>query len=64
VKKTRLTDKFDSNAYKEHYGEMALSLFLVSEEHTLSIFTANDPPTPRPGQTLIALVDKDRAAES
>lgn len=60
VRTTRLTEKFDFGAYRARYGDSALPLFLVSEERALAIFTVNDPPAPRPGQTLISLVEGDR----
>lgn len=57
VKKTKLTDEFDFQAFQAHYDGTAVPLFLVSESGKLTVFTAVDPPQPKIGQTVIALVD-------
>ncbi|NLS91031.1 MAG: hypothetical protein GXX96_02450 [Planctomycetaceae bacterium] len=57
VKKTKLTDEFDFQAFQAHYNGTAVPLFLVSESGRLTVFTAVDPPQPKIGQTVIALVD-------
>ena len=57
VKRTKLTEEFDFEAFQTHYNGTAVPLFLVSETGKLTIFTAVDPPQPKVGQTVIALVD-------
>lgn len=57
VKKTKLTDEFDFKAFQTHYNGTAVPLFLVSETGKLTVFTAVDPPAPKVGQTVIALVN-------
>ncbi len=57
IKKTKLTEEFDFEAFLERYGESTLPMFLITEAGNLVVFTAEKPPTPKPGQTLIALVD-------
>lgn len=63
VKSTRLSREFDYQAFRERHGEAALPLFVVSEAGSLLVCTADRPPAPRPGQTVIALVEApaDRA---
>ena len=56
VKKTPITEEFDYNAFREIYGQSAIPLFIITENKELKIFTADNKPTPRAGQTLISLV--------
>lgn len=56
IKKTKLTREFDYDSFREYYGN-AIPLFLISENRSLNVFSVDNPPTPRPGQTLIAIVD-------
>jgi peptidoglycan hydrolase-like protein with peptidoglycan-binding domain len=51
-----LTEEFDFDAFQRSYGETAIPLFLITETGDLIVFTATDPPVPRPGQVLISLV--------
>lgn len=57
VKRTKLTEEFDFAAFKAFYNGTAVPLFLVTETGKLTVFTALDPPQPKVGQTIIALVD-------
>lgn len=57
VKKTKLTEEFDFEAFKAFYNGTAVPLFLVTDTGRLTVFTAVDPPQPKVGQTVIALVD-------
>jgi hypothetical protein len=59
VKKTGLTEEFDFAAFRRRYSS-ALLLFVVTESGSLSICSAADPPSPSPGQTVIAVVDADQ----
>ncbi len=58
IKRTTLTREFDYEAFRKHYGDRAVPLFVVGDNR-LQIFNADRPPTPRPGQKLISLVDAD-----
>jgi NhaP-type Na+/H+ or K+/H+ antiporter len=57
VKATKLSQEFDYKAFRERYGEDALVLFVVTESGALQICTAEKRPSPKPGQTIICLVD-------
>jgi NhaP-type Na+/H+ or K+/H+ antiporter len=57
VKATKLSQAFDYKAFRERYGEDALVLFIVTESGALQICTADQSPSPKPGQTIICLVD-------
>ena len=58
VKKTKITSEFTYDDFRARYGESAILLFLVEESGALTVCTAEDGPTPEPGQTLICLVGK------
>lgn len=57
VKRMKLSSDFDHEAFLAHYGDLALPLFLVRENGELSLFSTGNSPAPRPGQTLISLVN-------
>ena len=57
VKRTPLTEEFDYSAWRRMYGETALPLFAITESKNLRIYTSESEPSPKPGETLIALVD-------
>ncbi len=56
VKATRLTAEFGYADFLERWPT-ALPLFLLEDTGRLTVFTAQDPPQPQPGQTIVALVD-------
>jgi hypothetical protein len=57
VKTTKLSPEFDYKAFRGRYGEDALVLFIGTESGALQVCTAEKAPSPKPGQTLICLVD-------
>ena len=57
VKKVRLTGEFQYDDFKDHYGQTALPMFLIDENGRMRIFTRDSSPTPKSGDSLIALVD-------
>ncbi len=67
VKTTNLTETFNYQTFMNRYKE-AIPLFLIGEKGKLTIVTVKDPPEPRPGQRLVAVVmngeANDRAAGS
>lgn len=68
VKATKLTPDFDYEDFQRQYGDQAVPLFLVTEKKKLRIFTEDNQPTPRSGNTIISLVessgDRDDVAPS
>jgi NhaP-type Na+/H+ or K+/H+ antiporter len=59
IKKTPLTEDFTFAEFRERYGPTALPMFLLSESGRLRVWTAEQPPTPQPGEKLISLIDSD-----
>jgi hypothetical protein len=57
VKATKLSQEFDYEAFKGRYGEDVLPLFVLTESGTLLVCTADKRPSPKPGHTLISLVN-------
>jgi NhaP-type Na+/H+ or K+/H+ antiporter len=57
VKATNLSDEFDYQAFRNLYGNSAIVLLVIDESGDLIVSTADGPLTPKPGQTLISLVD-------
>ncbi len=64
VKATKLSQEFDYAAFRGRYGEEALPLFVVTESGSLVVLTAEKKLSPKAGQTLISLVDPQRAASA
>ncbi len=58
VKSTNLTEEFDYETFKELYGDV-IPLFFIDEGGNLTVFTKRDPPEPRPGHRLIAIVNEE-----
>ncbi|NQT71176.1 MAG: cation:proton antiporter [Chloroflexi bacterium] len=57
MKATGLTEKFDHDDFDRLYGNTAVPLFLITETGNLAVFAADSQISPRPGDTLIGLVD-------
>jgi hypothetical protein len=57
MKSTPLTETFTFENFKEMYGESAIPLFLVLNDHSIRPFTINNPPAPKPGNILISLAN-------
>lgn len=57
MKATKITQQFDFGSFQAQYRGSALPLFLVGEEGGLTVFTADERPTPKAGQTLMSIVD-------
>jgi NhaP-type Na+/H+ or K+/H+ antiporter len=54
----RLTKGFDYEDFKGCFGKAAIPMFLLEEDGDLHIFTVEESRfTPRPGQTLVALIN-------
>ena len=61
VKKTKLTDEFTWQEFRDLYGPTAALLFVMTGKNALSVCTADQPIEPKPGHTVVALVDPDQA---
>ncbi len=64
IKVTALTKEFDWEAFMQRYGGTAVPLFVVDPGGKLTVFTADNPPKPRPGQKLISLISPVAEAEA
>ncbi len=58
VKATTLSEEFNYEQFQDQYGRSAIPLFLITEDGSLHIITHSQEMTPKPGQTIIALVDE------
>jgi NhaP-type Na+/H+ or K+/H+ antiporter len=58
IKRTPISDEFGMDEYHGRYGGAALPLFLV-DESKLEVFAVDNPPKPKPGQAIIALIDAE-----
>jgi NhaP-type Na+/H+ or K+/H+ antiporter len=57
IERTKLAPDFDPEAFRQRYGDRTLPLFLLQENGNLAVFATDRAPTPRPGQTLVHLVE-------
>lgn len=57
IKKTSLTAEFTYADFLKRYGDSALVMFIIDEGKKLEVRTAESTATPKPGQSLISLVD-------
>ena len=63
IKTSKLTEEFDFSAYLEHYGNEVVLLFIITEDKQLEVITAERERTPKPNQSIIALVPNDKNTE-
>jgi CPA1 family monovalent cation:H+ antiporter len=61
MRRTKLTQEFDFSKWLEKHQDTAVPLFLVTESGGLRVFTADNPPTPGTGQTILALGQPEAA---
>jgi len=61
VKKTKITEEYSFDNFLAAYGDTALVLFVIGENRTLNVITANESITPKPGQSIVAIVHEDAA---
>ena len=55
VKKTKLTDDFTFDDFKQQHGEDAIPLFLITEGGRIWVNTPEEEATPQPGQKVVFL---------
>ena len=58
VRTTLLTEEFEFTDFLEQYADKALPLGLIKENGDFVLWTANSPPSPKPGQKLLALIEE------
>jgi NhaP-type Na+/H+ or K+/H+ antiporter len=56
VKRTRLTEEFTLEDFAAQYGPEALTLFIASDDETLTVVATDTTEKPKPRQWLISLV--------
>jgi NhaP-type Na+/H+ or K+/H+ antiporter len=59
VKPTLLSTEFTYQGFREHYDDTAIILFVVTAAGRLNVITAQQPVEPKPGDTLISLVEEE-----
>jgi NhaP-type Na+/H+ or K+/H+ antiporter len=59
IKKTRLTDEYSFEDFRERYGDSAGVLFVLDKAKALKIQTTTDPLSPLSGDLLVALIDAE-----
>ncbi|MCC7474035.1 MAG: sodium:proton antiporter [Pirellulales bacterium] len=65
VKKTKLSIEFTWQDFRRVHGTTSTPLFVLTDTKSLSICSANHLLEPKPGQTVVALVDtKDNVLQS
>jgi len=57
LRKTRLTEDFTYEDFRQRYGESALVLFRITDSGKLLITATEEDAKPQPGQKLIGLVE-------
>ncbi len=58
IKSTKLTDKFDYNAFRKYYGEEVIPMFIITENRKIKVITTDEYDEPRPGHTIIAMLSE------
>ncbi|HLH80022.1 MAG TPA: sodium:proton antiporter [Chthonomonas sp.] len=56
IKRTTFSAQFTYSDYLQHYGERAIPLFLIGENHRVHIVAENPLPMPKEGHVLISLI--------
>ncbi len=57
VKATSLTEEFNYQDFLEYYNGQAIPLFLIRDNNNLHVFTKDSRIIPKPGNTVIAMVN-------
>jgi NhaP-type Na+/H+ or K+/H+ antiporter len=57
IQATKLTEDFDFNAFRRLHGDRALPLFVLEGARGLTVLGPDAPAAPRPGATLISLIE-------
>ena len=62
LKTSKMTETYNYEKFREHYGEDALPLFILTETGGLTTITAGAKVDPQPGQRLVSLVNGETDA--
>ncbi len=63
IRKTRLTEEFSFEAYKEAPGRQVWPLFAIDARERIHVFSAEEQPDPKAGWHILGLVKEDAAKE-
>jgi NhaP-type Na+/H+ or K+/H+ antiporter len=63
LKTVSLTQEFTYEMFRSVYSDSAILLFMVDDQGGLNVFATDQPPMPRPGQSIIALVNTAASPE-
>ena len=58
LKKTPVTEEFDLERFRAHYGDRALPMFVPKDSGELTVLTSSSQVEPRAGRNLIGLVGR------
>jgi len=57
IRATKLTDEFGFAQWRDEHGDDAIPLMTIDRSETVTVGTVDKPLDPKPGDTLVALVD-------
>lgn len=60
VKATKLSEEFDFTSLSEQYAGELIPLMAITEKNQLRFVSPEDDFNPRPGETVISLVQDER----
>lgn len=63
IRKTRLTEEFDFEAYLNAPGRQVWPLFAIDSRDRVQVFTAESQPEPKAGWHVLGLIKEDAAKE-
>ncbi|MCG8393805.1 MAG: cation:proton antiporter [Pseudomonadales bacterium] len=63
IRKTRITEEFDFQAYLKSPGRQVWPLFAIDPRERIYVFTAEDQPEPKAGWHVLGLIKEDPAKE-
>ncbi len=63
IRKTRLTEEFDFEAYRNAPGRQVWPLFAIDSRDRVQVFTAESQPEPKAGWHVLGLIKEDTAKE-
>ncbi|MGE5154373.1 MAG: cation:proton antiporter, partial [Bdellovibrio bacteriovorus] len=64
IRRTTLSESFTLEDFRALHGEQAIPLFACDPKGRVEVFSAERPPEPAAGWTILALIDPDSASQS